>query len=126
MALVALGLAMAAGRFGSRARLAAIALQYFCTALRLTCPSSSKLVPNADAEIADRRSRPGIRRVCRGVYEPQSCKVGVSVFYSSENRIGDRIRPGASSPTDLAPVVTKGAAPIRAKAVEGSCRRARQ
>src|SRR5215472_6505875 len=100
MALVALGLAMAAGRFELRPRLAAIAFQSFLHCLRLTCPASPKLVRNADAEIADRRSRPGIRRVCRGVYEPQSCKVGVSVFYSSENRIGDRIRPGASSPTD--------------------------
>ena len=31
----------------------------------------------------------------------------------------------AVQPSDLAPVVTKGAAPIRAKAVKGSCQRAR-
>src|SRR6516165_8885748 len=61
---------------------------------------SPKLVRNADADIADWRSCAGIRRIGRGVHEPRSFKVGVSIFNSPQNRIGERVfDTGASGPT---------------------------
>ena len=62
---------------------------------------AAKLVCNANAEIANRRSCAGVRRICRGVHKSQSFKVGVSVFnsYRKELVLGEDDPARASPPT---------------------------